>query len=105
MRKVVISQDAESELELIYGYLSIFGARTADRFLDAYEECVSTLEEGVVEHPLSRHPELRRSGYRVALVNSYLVLYRVAAHDEVHVAHVFHQSQDYAKLVTGLAGS
>ncbi len=99
MRRVVVSQDAESELELIYDYLGIFGAMTAEKFLDAYEKCVSTLEEGVVEFPLSRHPKLRQSGYRVAFVNSYLVLYRVTAQDEVHVAHIFHQSQDYAKLV------
>lgn len=99
MREVIISEDAESELALVYDYLSMFGATTADKFLDAYEKCIAALEDGTVEFPLSRHPELREAGYRVALVNSYLVLYRATSPDEVHVAHLFHQSQDYAALV------
>ena len=99
MRSVVVSEDAEGELELIYDYLSVFGEQTAEKFLGAYEKCVGTLEDGVVEFPLSRHPKLRAAGYRVALVNSYLVLYRLTAPDEVHIAHIFHLSQEYARLV------
>ena len=65
----------------------------------AYEKCVGTLEDGVVEFPLSRHPKLRAAGYRVALVNSYFVLYRLTVPDEVHIARIFHQPQEYARLV------
>ena len=106
MRSVVVSEDAESELELVYDYLSVFGEQTAEKFLSAYEKflsayekCIGMLEDGVVEFPLSRHPKLRAAGYRVALVSSYLVLYRLTAPEEVHVAHILHQSQEYARLV------
>jgi len=113
VRSVVVSEDAESELELVYDYLSVFGEQTAEKFLSAYEKflsayekflsayekCIGMLEDGVVEFPLSRHPKLRAAGYRVALVSSYLVLYRLTAPEEVHVAHILHQSQEYARLV------
>ena len=99
MRSVVVSEGAESELELVYDYLSVFGEQTAEKFLSAYEKCIDMLEDGVIEFPLSRHPKLRAAGYHVALVNSYLVLYRLTAPEEVYVAHIFHQSQDYARLV------
>ena len=100
MRSVVVSEDAESELELVYDYLSVFGEQTAEKFLSsAYEKCIGMLEDGVVEFPLSRHPKLSAAGYHVVLVNSYLVLYRLTAPEEVYVAHIFHQSQEYARLV------
>ena len=52
MRSVVVSEDAESELELVYDYLSVFGEQTAEKFLSsAYEKCIGMLEDGVVEFP------------------------------------------------------
>ena len=100
MRNVTVGDAAEAELSLIVEYLSFFGASTADDFIDAYESKIESLREGVVEYPLSRHKRLARAGYRVALVKNYIVLYRVVSEDFVFVAHIFHQSQDYARLVT-----
>ena len=42
--------------------------------------------------------ELAARGYRSVLVCSYTVLYRVYK-DVVAIAHMFHQSQDYATLI------
>ena len=47
---------------------------------------------------LSRVKELAVLGYRPMLVKNYVALYKVEG-DVVIVAHIFHQSQDYAKLV------
>ena len=43
-------------------------------------------------------PELAARGYRTMHVNNYVALYRVKD-DMVVVAHIFHQTQNYASLV------
>ena len=99
MRNVIITETAEGELRLINEYLQFFGPKTAESFVDAVAARISALKEGVVEFPIARDPDLAQAGFRVALVKSYLMLYRIADNGDVHVAHVFHQSQDYTKLV------
>ena len=47
---------------------------------------------------LSRIPELAAHGFRPVLVNNYVALI-VIKEETVYVAHVFHQTQDYANLV------
>ena len=101
MRSVTVADAAKDELRLITEYLSAFDRVTADSFAREYDRKWKMLAEGVVEFPAARHPELAAMGYRVALVKNYLMLYRVIAPDEVLIAHVFHQSQDYAPIVLG----
>ena len=100
MRKVVVSATARAELHNIVSYLSVFGRATARPFAREFDSRIATLQEGVIEFPVARHPKLAAAGYRVALVKNYLLLYRVNQDGSVGVAHVFHQSQDYASLVT-----
>ena len=99
MREVVVSATARSELRNIASYLASFGSGTARSFAREFDRKVASLKEGVVEYPHARHPELAAAGYRVALVKSYLLLYKVGPDGSVSIAHVFHQSQDYARLV------
>jgi len=99
VRNVVITDTAESEFRLINEYLSFFGPGTADAFVNALAGKIDALKEGVVEFPISRDPDLAQAGFHAALVNSYIMLYRIAENGDVHIAHVFHQTQDYAKLV------
>lgn len=91
---------AESELKEIVSYLcDILGSPGAARsFLDDFMGQVDTICEHPFMRPLSHLPELAALGYRSAPVGNYLFLYRVMD-DWVVVAHVFHQSQDYARLV------
>lgn len=100
MRNVIVTDTAEGELRLINEYLAFFGPGTADSFVEAVADKVSMLESGIVEFPISRDPDLAKAGFRAALVKSYIMLYRVAENGDVYIAHVFHQSQDYAKLIT-----
>lgn len=97
-RSVRIEPEAEREVDEIAAYLAGHGLSTLTTFLDKYEEQLELIASGVVTHGLSRCPELARLGYRTCHINSYLMLYFVED-DEVVVAHVFHQSQDYARLV------
>ena len=89
---------AERELDAIVSYLSSLSPKAASSFLDEYTKQLGFLCEGIVEYPLSRMSELAELGYRTALVNKYLFLYYIDD-DMLVVAHVFHQSQNYAALV------
>lgn len=95
---VNIQPTAERELESIVQYLLAFGPHTAASFLDAWQHTIEELRDGVVEHRLSRFETLARLGYHTVLVKGYVVLY-FREIDGVVIAHLFHQSQDYANIV------
>ena len=99
MRSVIVSAAAEAEINLINEYLAVYSPKAADAFLDAVEDRIAMLEQGVIEFPVARDPALSAAGYHATLVKSYVILYTVTEDSEVRIAHVFHQSQDYASLV------
>ena len=100
MRSVIISAAAEAEIDLIYEYLAVYSTKAADAFLDAVEDRIAMLEQGFIEFPLARDTTLSDAGYHATLVKSYVMLYTVTEESEVRIAHAFHQSQDYASLVS-----
>ena len=95
---VRIQPTAERELDAIVDYLAAFGPNTASAFLDEWERALRQLRDGRVEHRLSRFLPLAKLGYHTVIVNSYIALYYKEG-DDVVIAHVFHQSRDYANLV------
>ena len=59
---------------------------------------VDSVRDNPELHALSRMPELATKGYRPLFVKNYVALYKV--HDgAIVIAHIFHQSQDYARLI------
>ena len=96
--EVRIQPTALRELEGVVEYLLAFGQGTASSFLDEWEAMIEGLRDGVVEHRLSRFEPLARLGYHTVLVKGYVVLF-FNEDDKVVVAHLFHQSQDYANIV------
>lgn len=93
-----ILETANHELEDIVSYLASHGKHTAEAFINEYAKQLDLICSGTVSYGLSRMPELALLGYRTALVGSYGILYYFE-NDFVVVAHIFHQSQDYAALV------
>lgn len=89
---------AKREIEDIVDYLLGHGVNTARRFSDKFRAQLELLASGVVDFGPSSIPELSALGYHACLVNTYVMLYYYAGNDVV-IAHVFHQSQDYAALV------
>lgn len=98
--RVRIQPTARRELDGIIAYLAAFGPNTARSFLDDWTHMLETLRDGVVEYGLSRFDVLARLGYRAAPVGEYIALY-FREDDDVVIAHLFHQSQDYARIVIG----
>lgn len=93
---------AEEEVKSIAITLLEYGAHSATRFVDAYEKQLRLLASGVVDYGLSHIEALAQRGYHSCQVTSYVILYFYES-DEVVVAHVFHQRQDYARLVEARA--
>ncbi|WP_139652051.1 type II toxin-antitoxin system RelE/ParE family toxin [Raoultibacter phocaeensis] len=93
-----ILESADRELSQIVAYLAGYNKDAAKAFLDEYELQLDLICSETVEYGLSRMPELAQLGYRCALVGKYLFLYYIED-DVVVIAHLFHQRQDYAKLV------
>lgn len=98
--RAVILESAAREYEQVVSYLAdVLGSPgAAASFMDEFDRQLSLVRESPEMHALSRMPELAARGYRAMLVGSYVALYK-ADGDAVVVAHVFHQSQDYARLV------
>lgn len=101
--KVRILPTAQREVKEIVAYLAGYGSKTARRFTDAYRHQLDLLSSGVVEYGLSALPELAELGYRACRANRYIILYYREGETAV-IAHVFHGSRDYARLVLSPEG-
>lgn len=97
--EVRIQPSALRELEDIVMYLSSFGSATVKSFLVEWEKTLEELRSGTVKHRLSRTDVLARLGYRTVLLGGYVVLFFQDGNDMIVIAHLFHQSQDYADPV------
>ncbi len=98
--KKVMLREAQREYRSIVAYLSnVLDSKQAARaFMDEFDRQFQLVAENPLLHAVSRMPELAARGYRPMLVKNYVALYKVDG-DAVVVAHIFHQSQDYARLV------
>lgn len=95
---VKVLPTAEIEVEGIVKYLSGFGMQPARRFVEEYRHQLKLLSSGVIDYGPCKLPEVAKLGYHACRVNSYIMLYYFEG-DAVVIAHVFHQRQDYARLV------
>lgn len=95
---VKILPTAELEVEGIVEYLSGFGVRPARHFIEDYRRQLELLASGVIDYGLYKLPEVAKLGYHACRVNSYIMLHYFEG-DAIVIAHVFHQGQDYARLV------
>lgn len=97
---VVILESAQYEYEAIVRYLAqiLMNPRAAGNFVAEFEYQLDLLREQPLLRPLSHIRELAARNYRSFTVNKYACLYKFER-DTIYIAHVFHQSQDYARLV------
>ena len=98
--EVVVTDEAKEDLEVAVLCLteSLGAPAAAGDLLDAFDGFVATVEAFPLMYPTARESRLARLGYRKAALEGYLALHRVKG-EKVYVAHVFHQSQDYARRV------
>jgi toxin ParE1/3/4 len=89
---------AQEDLLSILEFIAKDNPRRAASFVDRLDERIGQLER----HPLSgrvpRHPKLREYGYRVLVIESYIVFYIVRG-QTVEVHRVVHGSRDLDYLI------
>lgn len=97
---VAILKSARYEYESTVGYLAqiLKNPRAAGNFIAEFEYQLDLLREQPLLRPLSHIQELAARNYRSFPVNNYACLYKFER-DAIYIAHVFHQSQDYARLI------
>lgn len=98
--KVIVTREARRDLVSIVGYLvdDLDARQAASDFMDAFAAVASRIKEYPGLYPLCPDESLARRGIRKALAGGYVVLYK-NAENVSYVMRVFHQSQDYARIV------
>ena len=98
--KCVILPQAQRDYQEIVSYLVdvLRSPQAAKNFMDEFDRQIDLLCSSPDIFALSRLPELAAKGYRSLFVNNYIALVALDG-DIVRVAHIFHQTQDYAHLV------
>lgn len=97
---VHFAAEALADQESIVHYLAVtlINHEAAKHFIGELEEIASLLEEMPGAFPFSSEPRLRTLGYQKALFMNYVLLFRTEG-KTVYIVRIFHQSQNYAKLV------
>lgn len=96
--KVVVTKDAEDDLEQIIKYLIIEkeSIQAAENVLNDYDATIKSLKHVAGSLKLCDNPRLRQLEYhRINFLNhKYFVLYRIVD-NIVFVDNIFHELQDY----------
>jgi toxin ParE1/3/4 len=93
---VVITAEAESDLEQIATYLAGQSVEIALGFVQELREKCESLADAPRGYPLvPRHEHL---GIRRRPFGNYLIFYRVAS-DAIEVVHILHGARDYEPLL------
>lgn len=93
--RVVVTQHAEDDLEAIGDYIAGDNPRAAYALISRIRDRIMSLADYPERHQL--RPQLGR-GYRVLVVDAYVVVYRVAS-GTVYVMRVFQGSRDYRRFL------
>lgn len=98
--KVVATAKAKEDLDSAVSYLAdvLFDYQAAKSLYEKYVELTNLLKQFPELFPVSDDFELAKRGYRKAPLGNYLALY-IYKNNLVTIVRIFHQIQDYAKLV------
>ena len=93
---VVLTEEAEADLERIADHIAQENPRRAVSFVDELVACCQRLADAPQGYPLV--PRYRRSGVRRRPYGRYLVFYRVGA-ERIDILQTLHGAQDYAAIL------
>lgn len=69
-------------------------------FLDDVEKCYADLQTMPYMYSACTDPQLRKLGFRKAVVRNYILVYKIDEQDgAVNILRFFHKRQDYDKLL------
>lgn len=98
--RLVVLETAQKEYDSILYYLTevLKAPHAAASFHEEFLGKLRLVLDMPQALPLSKSSKLAALGYRAIFVKRYIALYRIEE-DDVVLAHIFHQTQNYAKYV------
>ena len=102
MYKLVITELAQKDLDSVVEYIAVQLANpiAAGGLLDEIEKCYSSLQSNPLIYAKSSDARLEKSGYRKALVKSYILSFKVFEEEKkVIVYRILYGARDYLKLL------
>ena len=100
--KIESTYSADQDLSSIISYIAkdLDNATAAAQFLDQVDACYAHLEKMPFMYELCHDVRLRSLGYRKALINNYVMIYRVDEGTKtVYILRFFYGMRDYEKLI------
>ncbi len=100
MYELLITEFADQDLDGIVEYIAVKLANppAAGTFLDSVAACYKSLRRTPRMFSECEDRYLKRKGYRKALINHYLLIYRIDGKARrVYVLRFFYAGQDYVK--------
>ena len=95
--KVVVDPRVYDDLHEIHHHIAEDNPGAADKLIDLIEQSIQSLSE--MPDRARLRPDLR-DGYRVMIVGSYLLFYRIVD-NEVQITRALHASRDTARAFLG----
>jgi len=89
---------AQNDLISIFEFIALDSPGRALSFVDKLDERICRLEQHPSLGRVPRHPKLREYGYRVLIVETYLVFYIVRG-QEIEIHRVVHGSRNLDHLI------
>jgi toxin ParE1/3/4 len=89
---------AQEDILSILDYIAQDNPSRALAFIDKLDAQIGRLEKHPLLGRVPRHPKLREFGYRVLIVESYLVFY-INRGDQIEIHRVIHGSRDLNHLI------
>lgn len=102
MYNVDVSDSAEQDLDRIIAYIAekLAAPKAATDFVDAVYDCYDRLEENPYLFEQCRDPKLQKEGYRRAVIQNYIFLYKINEKSNMVIVHrFFYGRQDYINLI------
>jgi toxin ParE1/3/4 len=95
LRYLPIAQD---DLISIFDFIAQDSPSRALSFVDKLDERIGRLEVNPLLGRMPRHPKLREYGYRVLIIETYLVFYIIRGQD-IEIHRVVHGSRNLDHLI------
>ena len=96
--KILIASVAKRDLGDVVEYLNTLSPEAALRQYDNIIEKIAGLSQMPERCPLLKDPHLREKGYRMLIVNNYLIFYVVKKHT-IHIRRNLYGSRRYDFLL------
>lgn len=100
--ELIVTDDAHEDVDQVLGYITgaLYNPAAASSLLAQIEACFDQLREFPLSFEECRTPRLRDRGYRKAVVDNFILIYRpVRSENRVYILRFLYGGRDYEKLL------